>query len=680
MKRENRQSSIENRKLKIVLWLGWVALLTLALLWRLQNIDAFGLNNDEGAYLMWARLVAAGYPLYSQTYTGAPPLFIEMLALVFKLFGFGIVLGRLVVLAHFVALAIMLSYLSYRIAAWPGAYLALFLLVVTPPFFSFSRQVMLELPAMTFAVAAVLCAYIFWEIGVSQVGDLRLKGRNDALIVIHFVFLLLWRNFALLLSGVLLAASLLIKILHPLAAAPILIFIYFGSRTLKSSVWRTVFWGLAAAATMAFVFLFFDLNALLDQVFRFRMETRSSLPMLLPGNWQRFTTYISQIWGLGLLALAGIAVSVRRAFFAAQPGDRSRIRGLAWTLWLAANFILLMWYDPVFPHHFTIILPALILLSVEFIASFTIHNSQFTIQNYLAWGVLAVALFNVPAMVKANQSVAAITTGGREAEASKILAQVTRPTDFVMSDSQLLALSADRLTPPPLVDFSLVYIQSRRQTPQRLIAMSEEYAVAAVAPWALRMVWLPDYIAWAEAHFLVHKVWDNDHQLYFGPKHPAGAPIPNEQTLQFEGGITFRGYSIKETGGQVGRWAGEKPLISPLLHLRTHTPVRLLPVTLYWQADTPVARNYTVFAQLIAPDGTLAAQNDSQPIYGYYPTSQWRPGEIVPDRITIALPRTLSPGRYTLIAGLYDAETLARLPLADGSGDYVALTEVEIGD
>jgi len=30
----------------------------LAVAWRVQNLDAYGLSNDEGVYLMWGRLVA----------------------------------------------------------------------------------------------------------------------------------------------------------------------------------------------------------------------------------------------------------------------------------------------------------------------------------------------------------------------------------------------------------------------------------------------------------------------------------------------------------------------------------------------------------------------------------------------------------------------------------------------
>ena len=39
-------------------WRGWgqLELISLAFAWRAQNLDAFGLSNDEGAHLMWAKL------------------------------------------------------------------------------------------------------------------------------------------------------------------------------------------------------------------------------------------------------------------------------------------------------------------------------------------------------------------------------------------------------------------------------------------------------------------------------------------------------------------------------------------------------------------------------------------------------------------------------------------------
>ena len=636
----------------------WFLLLGAAVLWRLKNIDAFGLANDEGAYLMWARLVAEGYPLYTQTYSGAPPLFIEMLALVFKVFGFSIVSGRLVVLAWFVILAGLLAYLSRQIAGWPGAYISLVMVAFITPLFTLSRQVMIEIPAMALAVAAVGCGYLFFA--------QKPFWRWD-------------RAWWLMLAGLFLALSLLMKLLYPLAVAPILYFIWRDASSFTNRLKYSLLFGLSGLIIVLVTVSFYDVNAFLDQAIRFRAETRDLEALPLAGNGQRLVAYSGSLWGLSLLTLAGLFVLPWQTL----PGQK---RGLAWALWFLANLALLLWYYPLFPHHFTIILPAAILLSVEFVAfcqtsslhvsrftfhvsRFTFHVSRFTFHAsrftfHAGWAIVLITLLNLVSLFRANQAVVTVTTGGREAEAAKILAQVTRPTDFVMSDSQLLALLADRLTPPPLVDFSLVYIQSGRQTPERLIRLSNEYPVTAVASWALRMVWLPDYLAWAAENYWVRKAWDNDHILYFGPKHPAGHPIPNEQSLHFtqrarcgedlvrEDGIIFSGYRLdtKEVKAGVD-----------------------LSLTLYWQTTRPLQTDYTIFVQVLNEAGVLVAQNDSQPLYGYFPTSQWPPEEIIPDRLTIPLPADLPPGVYTVIAGMYRLETLTRLAVAETGQDHIVV-------
>ncbi len=93
------------------------------------------------------------------------------------------------------------------------------------------------------------------------------------------------------------------------------------------------------------------------------------------------------------------------------------------------------------------------------------------------------------------------------------------------------------------------------------------------------------------------------------------------------------------------------------------TPGASLPLTFYWQGVAPVDENYTVFVQLLAPDGQVVAQNDAQPQDGAAPTSTWTPGEIVSDTHTLRLPANLQPGDYRLITGMYLLETGARLPV-----------------
>ncbi len=102
-------------------------------------------------------------------------------------------------------------------------------------------------------------------------------------------------------------------------------------------------------------------------------------------------------------------------------------------------------------------------------------------------------------------------------------------------------------------------------------------------------------------------------------------------------------------------------------------------VDLAWRSVTTTEVDYTVFIHLIGPDGGQAAGADAQPRGGRYPTSFWRPGEVVLDRHT--LPADLPPGRYRVEVGLYDLATMARLPITGGDAalpDRAFLAEVEI--
>ncbi len=102
-----------------------------------------------------------------------------------------------------------------------------------------------------------------------------------------------------------------------------------------------------------------------------------------------------------------------------------------------------------------------------------------------------------------------------------------------------------------------------------------------------------------------------------------------------------------------------------------------LTITLYWQALTAPALDYTVFVHLRNEAGVIAAQQDGPPAGGAYPTGLWEAGEVIPDQRTVALP-ALSPGRYEVVVGMYDLASGARLPVAGSPDNAIALRSFEV--
>jgi hypothetical protein len=86
-------------------------------------------------------------------------------------------------------------------------------------------------------------------------------------------------------------------------------------------------------------------------------------------------------------------------------------------------------------------------------------------------------------------------------------------------------------------------------------------------------------------------------------------------------------------------------------------------LALYWQSTAKIPLDYTVFTQLIGPDGQVWAQWDNPPQAGRYPTTAWAKNDRVVDRYTLTLRDGAPPGEYRLLVGLYDPATGQRLPV-----------------
>ncbi len=96
-------------------------------------------------------------------------------------------------------------------------------------------------------------------------------------------------------------------------------------------------------------------------------------------------------------------------------------------------------------------------------------------------------------------------------------------------------------------------------------------------------------------------------------------------------------------------------------------------LTLYWQAQSPLAFDYTVFINAQDENGQIVTQMDHRPLGSVYPTTLWPPGEIIRETAQLQLP----PGKYHLRVGMYRLETGERLWVP---GDETLQNMVNLGE
>jgi hypothetical protein len=126
-------------------------------------------------------------------------------------------------------------------------------------------------------------------------------------------------------------------------------------------------------------------------------------------------------------------------------------------------------------------------------------------------------------------------------------------------------------------------------------------------------------------------------------------------------------------------FGGRMALVDARLDTAATVPGGLVQVSLIWRGLSPMVEDYTVFVQALGPDGQLYGQDDSWPVAGTFPTSQWNPGEVVLDTHRFVLRADAPPGQYRVIVGWYLLSTMGRLPVRDvGGRDVADFVEVDV--
>jgi hypothetical protein len=121
--------------------------------------------------------------------------------------------------------------------------------------------------------------------------------------------------------------------------------------------------------------------------------------------------------------------------------------------------------------------------------------------------------------------------------------------------------------------------------------------------------------------------------------------------------------------GGVVRWRGSDLPQGPVV------PGAALPLTLYWQVEAPVDRDWMTFIHLVDERGERVAQVDRVPLENLYPPTAWQIGQWLADPYELLLPPDLPPGHYQLLFGWYSGPQ--RLRWEDGQ-DVQTLGAIQV--
>ncbi len=434
---------------------------------------------DEWRYTACSRLVEHGYALFSQVYSAQPPLLFVSLAAGMRLTRDSIAGARVIEVAFGLLTLLAVLWLAWQLVGPAAAGAAAIVLAVSPAFLVYSRAVEAEGPMMALMTLSLALAVV--------------SGRRDS------------RTLALL-SGLVLAASILVKLFAIEALAPALWALAIplgresdgrqGLRLSPGAIGRIVVFFVALCVPIVANFLLVSPAQQWSQVIALHGHA-ATLPLTRTiDTLQVVGQFLALDLGLSILALAGIlALLATRQFTIA----------IFLALWVGGTMVMLSLFRPLFPHH-----PAILLSGLALCAGIGIGVAvQSVVSNIRRLGIapLTVALagiaylFLAPRIVHADRHV--LLPGYRQDTLSLVpyVTAHTAPTDLIAVDDLAVADLAHRLVAPPLCDPSNVRLQSGDLTAADLIAATKRYRVRLVLPSFGIFIQVPGYERWLAGHY-----------------------------------------------------------------------------------------------------------------------------------------------------------------------------------
>lgn len=429
---------------------------------------------DEGVYWQSFRALARGETLFRSIFTPTPPAFYYTL-LPFYAVAHSLPSLRLGVLV-FGVIGLAATYFIGRLLAGElGGLVALFLAATSPLYLTQSAVLLADGPAVAISVVAVAVVML----------AVRSDGRmRDALAVA---------------AGLALAISAGIKLLGVLTAVPVLILLLDAPRARGRLILLTVAGGLLGSLVLLLPVLAAP-SAAFDDLVLSHLRAGQAVAAGPANNLKLLILRREE--PLEALALLGVVLALLRR-------DRRIIPPLAWVV---VSVVAVLFYKPLFPHHLVMLTPPLALVAavglVPTLARVRTGKDQrggeqdrFARAKALAIVCLVLATAGAGAFIVARDTRQVLAPDLHDAEMTAAVRAISRPGDFWISDNPFAVAAADRDVPGPLVDTSRQRTAAGLLTVADLEAVRVRYDVRWILADSGRLLQVPGFPEWRDAHF-----------------------------------------------------------------------------------------------------------------------------------------------------------------------------------
>jgi 4-amino-4-deoxy-L-arabinose transferase-like glycosyltransferase len=433
-------------------------------------------DTDEGLNLMRSMLVTLGHPLYTEVSSDQPPLFNQILALVFRVTDFDVNAARALVLLF--STLLVWAGAQFLTLTWGrlAAILFLPLIIMTPRYLNLSVAVMIGVPAIALAAVSMVLV-ILWHQKRSSV----------------------W----LVLSGFLLALSVLIKLftgfLAPIFLIGISLAAYFDQKKLSWRILRpALIWGISFAGLgLLLGFVLVGPRNVWEIIYPHLMAPTKEY---FQGEGFGINVHLQAAVPLIILGLLGAAIAVyRRNWLSLYP--------LAWA---AMAYLMFSFYSPVFYHHQLLITVPLTILAAAVVGDGTLSliramRSSPINRLEVLWGVIALTSFvlvsfsYLPGLNKELLNRPRFRASSLDASSGKLrvidkMNEYRDQTHWIMTDLPMYAFRVHKPVPPILATISQKRISTGSLTQADILAAMEEYRPEQVLIARFTIPALEDYL------------------------------------------------------------------------------------------------------------------------------------------------------------------------------------------